>query len=300
MSKLFQELSDSGLLAILDGATAEHIARLLVSAHPEGLLYPEPGKSAWDALPPRPETTTEDRVVIERFATQAARWLRASTLPIEEYLLTVASELFRSPFDLALAQQIALMMRRISDDRPAWRLTDLAAELKDIAFGARGLAGLERNELGFEPRQGRITVSTMHKAKGLEWDLVYLVAADRQWFPSMPDDCLMASVEALDGDPEAEVAALVHSLLVEDASVAGAHSPTHDAHLDLIAERLRLLYVGITRAKRNLSISWSADPSTANSRHPRQIAPVLEELRRLQLSLRSTPLADTATSGARR
>jgi DNA helicase-2/ATP-dependent DNA helicase PcrA len=33
--------------------------------------------------------------------------------------------------------------------------------------------------------------------------------------------------------------------------------PLEMAHLEYVAERLRLLYVGITRAKRYLTITWS-------------------------------------------
>ena len=36
-------------------------------------------------------------------------------------------------------------------------------------------------------------------------------------------------------------------------------SATDAAHVEIIAERLRLLYVGVTRARRYLAISWSQE-----------------------------------------
>ena len=43
---------------------------------------------------------------------------------------------------------------------------------------------------------------------------------------------------------------------------------TRQARLDYVAERLRLLYVGITRAKRELILTWN----TGRSREAKQMA----------------------------
>ena len=42
-----------------------------------------------------------------------------------------------------------------------------------------------------------------------------------------------------------------------DAGVYDGRTPTESAHIDVISERLRLLYVGITRARRFLQVSRS-------------------------------------------
>ncbi len=39
---------------------------------------------------------------------------------------------------------------------------------------------------------------------------------------------------------------------------------THDARLDLVKERLRLLYVGITRARQELVVTWNVGRARGN------------------------------------
>ena len=285
---LFANLVETDLLTLAEGANADHIARLLGSVQVEGLLFPEPGQRRRQALPPRQETTPDDHVVIDQFAERAARWARASTLPVDEFVLTVGADIFVGQFDLTIVQQVASLMRKMTDDNPSWKLPALAGELHEMAFGRGALPRLGRNELGFEPQPGRITVATMHGAKGLEWDLVYMAGVDRQWFPELSDDVTSGALRILEGDIEPEVSALVRSLSDEEAVLRRRLSPTDEARRELIAERLRLLYVGITRARRNLCISWSerrlAGGGMYGKMYDRQvdIAPVLDQLRRLQ------------------
>jgi len=283
LSALFTALVDAGLLPLASAADPRHIARLLSSCRPEAFLFPEAGQNRRTALPPRDETTSDDFVALDQFGERAARWVRAALLPTDELILTVGAELFRSPFDLATVQQLAATVRRIADDMPALSFPDLAREVHDMAFGPRGLTQSSRYELGFEPQKGRITVATMHSAKGLEWDLVYLVGCNRDWFPLQIEDCYSRGISFTEGaDTQAEIAALVRTLT--SGEPAGARSPTREAQLELIAERLRLLYVGITRARRNLAISWSATTLTSN-RYDRgvEMAPVIGVLREAAL-----------------
>ena len=56
-------------------------------------------------------------------------------------------------------------------------------------------------------------------------------------------------------------------------------SATDLSHVEVIAERLRLLYVAITRARRYLAISWSREISRATRSH--RVAPA-ESFRQLE------------------
>ena len=41
----------------------------------------------------------------------------------------------------------------------------------------------------------------MHKAKGMEWDLVYVMGVDGDWFPHDLDARFLGEYEFLGGDP---------------------------------------------------------------------------------------------------
>lgn len=76
---------------------------------------------------------------------------------------------------------------------------------------------LERSAGQHDPMRAAVTLSTLHSAKGLEWDTVFLVGLQEGLVP--------------------------------------IGYATSDAAID---EERRLLYVGITRARRGLHLSWSA------------------------------------------
>jgi DNA helicase-2/ATP-dependent DNA helicase PcrA len=86
----------------------------------------------------------------------------------------------------------------------------------------------ERQRSQHEPLKPSITLATIHAAKGLEWEVVFLVGASEGYLP-----------------------------------IAYAKTPGE------IAEERRLLYVGVTRAKKELTISWPKnDVSGGRMREP--------------------------------
>ena len=105
-------------------------------------------------------------------------------------------------------------------------------------------------------------VSTFHKAKGLEWDRVYLLSVNNYDFPSALE------FDQYKGEKwfvshqlnlEAELLAKLKALAEEDIPGMFMESgiATREARIEYSAERLRLLYVGITRARENLIITWN-------------------------------------------
>ena len=91
------------------------------------------------------------------------------------------------------------------------------ADLGSIEF----LAELDRRAATEAAAQGRgVNLLTYHRAKGLEWDAVFLPALEEGLLP-------------------------IRQAKTDEA----------------VAEELRLLYVGITRARRHLALSWSRRPS---------------------------------------
>jgi DNA helicase-2/ATP-dependent DNA helicase PcrA len=184
-------------------------------------------------------------------------------LPIDQLLLTVSQDLFREPTELALAHKLAVVLRQAGQAHPAWRLPELAEELRAIARNERTFLGFDDEDSGFDPDQhrGKVVVATVHKAKGLEWDRVYLTSVNNYDFPSALEGDQFISEKWFLRDHlnlEAETLAQLEALLSTDEYrwyEEGA--ATRQARLDYARERLRLLYVGITRAKKELVITWN-------------------------------------------
>jgi DNA helicase-2/ATP-dependent DNA helicase PcrA len=110
-------------------------------------------------------------------------------------------------------------------ERPDSRLADLAAEL-DL-----------RGTIGHAPEPGGVTLASLHAAKGLEWDVVFLPGLNEGALPIV-------------------------------------YAQTAEA----IEEERRLLYVGLTRARERLYLSWALARETG-SRYARTPSRFIEELR---------------------
>jgi DNA helicase-2/ATP-dependent DNA helicase PcrA len=157
-----------------------------------------------------------------------------------------------------------VLLRQASRDHPAWRLPELSEELAVIARNERRFLGFSDDDLGFDPERykGKVVVATMHKAKGLEWDRVYLMSVNNYDFPSgHVSDRYIAEKWFLRDQLNLEAEALAqleaaHS--IDEYSWYQEGSASQQARLDYVRERLRLLYVGITRAKQQLLITWNS------------------------------------------
>jgi DNA helicase-2/ATP-dependent DNA helicase PcrA len=206
------------------------------------------------------EMATEWYEHIADFVGLIRRWLSALSLPIDQLVLTIGQELFSAPADVALAYKIAVLLRSVSSANPDWRLFQFVEELRVISENQRKFLGFDDAEEGYEPKLGRVTISTMHAAKGLEWDRVYLMAVNNYSFPSALDyDTFIGEKWFLRDELNIEAEALTQlkALHIEQPDGYSLGRATEDARLEYVAERLRLLYVGITRAKQDLSITWN-------------------------------------------
>jgi len=123
-----------------------------------------------------------------------------------------------------------------------------------------GLAGFvaeleERASLQHAPVVDGVTLASLHAAKGLEWEAVFLVGL-------------------VDG-----------TLPIVYAETA--------AQID---EERRLLYVGITRARRHLALSWAAarSPGGRATRRPSRFLDVLREATTVEASAGSAPRSTSA------
>lgn len=202
----------------------------------------------------------ELRAQLGRFREQVGSWLRAAEMPIDQLTLSVGGDIFRAVSDIATAHMVALHLARLAEAHPLMRLPDFAGELFEIAENKRRFSGLGDDESQFDPdaHRGKVTVTTLHKAKGLEWDRVYLVSVNNYDFPSAdPADSFIGEKWYIRDDLNLSAEALAQLQSLRQGRDYREGAASLNARLDYAAERLRLLYVGITRARKALTITWN-------------------------------------------
>ena len=158
----------------------------------------------------------------------AIRAIRAEAVsPSEKPLFQVISEICRSlgwqtqqPTEQGMAREkweSLNSLLAITDEMPAHAsVADFAAELD------------ERQRSQHEPVKAAVTLSTIHAAKGLEWDQVFIIGLTEGYLP-----------------------------------ITYAQSEAE------IREERRLLYVALTRARRELTLTWARrDGSSTRDREP--------------------------------
>jgi DNA helicase-2/ATP-dependent DNA helicase PcrA len=241
----------------------DRVLRMLKSCRQvEDYLWPRAGRD-WLANLDFNEHETWFNSELQQFRQIVHRWQGAVMLPIDQLTLSLAQDLFQEPSDLAVAHKMALLLRQARDANRDWRLPDYTDELAVIAKNERRFIGFSDDDTGFDPQKhkGQVVIATMHKSKGLEWDRVYLMSVNNYDFPSGQEGDRYISESWFIRDKlnlEAEVLAqLKYSLAVGDYDWYEERPASQSARLEYVSERLRLLYVGITRAKRDLVITWN-------------------------------------------
>ena len=206
----------------------------------------------------------DEKIIINTIFMRFVGWQRSILLPIDEMIITIGSEIFHNPSDLALSHKIAMVLKRSLDYYPEWQLPDFCKELDAITKNRYRMYGFSEEDIGFDPdiHKGEILVSTIHKAKGLEWDRVYLMSVNNYSFPSaseidsyFSEKWFVRDQRNLEAETLERLSSLVNNVAIDDQLLID--NATHKARIDYCAERLRLLYVGITRAREDLIFTWN-------------------------------------------
>lgn len=243
-------------LTDIDEDASAYLSKCL---HTEDYLYPKEVDWLSDqALDIRPQIEN----LLTKFRDVAHTWLNAASLPIDELILFLSQELFIDIGDLAVAHKIAAILRTTASIHPEWRLADFSQEVAEFCSHNRKFTGFSNEDDGFDPTQhkGKVVLATIHKAKGLEWDRVYLTALNSYDFPSGAfDDVFIAERWFLKDklNLQAEVLAQLELALAGEPNKYLEGESTAAERLHYVAERLRLLFVGITRARMELWLSWN-------------------------------------------
>jgi len=212
------------------------------------------------------ETNHTNQMILEEldaFRKVVRSWHSTIFLPIDQLLLSISQNLFLDPAELALAHKLSSLMRQYSNAHPDWRLPEFTEELKNIARNQRKYLGFSQDDSAFEPDRypGKVVVATMHKSKGLEWDAVYLTSLNNYNFPSgheydqyLPEKWYIKDNLNLEAECISQLNTLIEDHPIDWYQQGKA---SLEARQEFIRERLRLFYVGITRARRWLTATWN-------------------------------------------
>jgi DNA helicase-2/ATP-dependent DNA helicase PcrA len=231
----------------------------------ELFLHPGPSAPWLDSIPGLDLSIKESLLEFQQII---SRWQNAVLLPIDQLILTISSDLFHSPEELSLSHKIAVFEKQLSLQHPEWDLPYLLDELKSLARNERrSFLGSDDPQFSPESHLGKVIVTTAHKAKGLEWDRVYLMSVNNYNFPSGLSQDRFISEKWFIRDNlnlPAEAISQLEALLPSLSQEYTEGFASRESRFEYVRERLRLLYVSITRAKSDLIITWNSG-RTGNS-----------------------------------
>ncbi len=256
---------EKGEFYLTEADQAKVIAFLENLEHPEDLFYPMTDDGLQKVL----DSFEADEILKEtlfRFRYFLKRWLEGRFLPIDQLILLIGQDLFTTSEDLCCAGQIGILLAQIVRLNPELNLSSMAAEVRKIASNANLYAGLRGSDSQFDPNDypGKIVVTTYHKSKGLEWDQVFLTSCNAYDFPDGSEaqytNRRYKPKYVRDNlDLQAEILQALKVVSLPDSGLQYHRGEgSREAWLDSVKERLRLLYVGITRAKRGLYVSCNS------------------------------------------
>jgi len=226
--------------------------------NPELFLSPGPS-SAW--LSSIDDSKRDLLPALIEFRDTIIKWQDASILPIDQLILTLSSDIFHTPEELSISYKIANFQKQLSRQHPDWDFPTLLDELKSLARNERRFFSIsEDNQFNPEDHKGKVVITTAHKAKGLEWDRVYLLSANSYNFPSnLPGDSFISERWFIRDELNLPAESLAQLITLVDDSKADylEGDATYQSRIEYVRERLRLLYVSITRAKQELVITWN-------------------------------------------
>lgn len=233
--------------------------------YPEQFLYPVP-------LDPPQSTTVKDA---SRYCVSLLR--ARLELPIYQLISFLAYTLDYDQTELATANKLSdRLFQQVAENS----LGAILEALSEIVSSER-FEPVEAEDDDRYVRPGQITVITMHKAKGLDWDAVFIPFLHENMIPGnlyVPPQAKFLGDFTLSEVARAQIRAIVHDQEMPDVTTAWKRA----GHLKT-AEEFRLLYVAMTRAKRLLwmsaaqqvPFSWSK-PENLSDRPPCPVIPALK------------------------
>ncbi|MFK8183514.1 MAG: ATP-dependent helicase [Phormidesmis sp.] len=219
-----------------------------LATNPERFLYPGP----LDTPPNGPAAQQARRY--------CAALIRARLeLPAYHLIPFLGLTLGYDQSELATADKLAarIAQQTLEDST----LTAMLAALQEL-LGSERFRAVEAEDIESQyTRPGQLTIMTMHKAKGLDWDAVFLPFLHKRLIPGetwVPQQMQFLGNFSLDEVARAQLRAHTHAVFAQDAKpepIPDIETAWQQASNLKKAEEYRLLYVAMTRAKRLLWMS---------------------------------------------
>lgn len=249
-----------------------------LATFPEQFLYPSP-------LHPEPKPQV---IQARNFCVSLLR--ARMELPHYQLIPFLGMQLKYTGSELATVQKLS---ERVSQQIRGDSSLKAAINALTEIVGSEKFEGVEEDNGDRYTRANQLTIITMHKAKGLDWDYVFIPFLHQDVLPGqpwIPNAGKFLGNFTLSEVARAQIRAVVHHQYVapnDPQTIPQPMSAWQEAVLLKQAEEYRLLYVAMTRAKRLLWMSaadlgpfrWSVFRSDKpNSLQQKKPCPVLPAL----------------------
>ncbi|MEH2193132.1 MAG: ATP-dependent helicase [Nostoc sp.] len=235
---------------------------------PEEFLYPGPLAA--------PQTET-----VEKAARLCRNLLRARLeLPLYQLISFLALTLNYDQAELATADKLAERVNQQIAGNSS--MGGMLSALSEIVSSERFEPVETEDSEERYTRRGQLTIITMHKAKGLDWDYVFLPFLHENLIPGrfwVPPQSQFLGDFTLSEVARAQIRAALHG----ESTIPDVTQAWEQAKHLKISEEYRLLYVAMTRAKRMVWMSaaqkapftWSK-PENLQEQAPCPVFPALK------------------------
>ena len=188
---------------------------------------------------------------LEQFYWDLNYWLSFPHLKVDELVIKIGLHYFSSEIEKSNIYLIATLVKRLylanSDfNSIISRLSELSK--KSSLSGFKFFSEEDENDKDF--LAGKIQIMTLHKSKGDEFDLVFLPEMTEKNLPLEISNIKLKSADFMEG--------------LKQLNPSYKKKNEYQLKQELLAENLRLLYVAITRAKKNLHITMSTKSKSFN------------------------------------
>lgn len=188
---------------------------------------------------------------LEQFYWDINYWLTFPQLSADELAIKIGLNYFSSEIEKSNIYLISTLIKRLALNNPNFstiitRLSELSK--KTSLSGFKFFSEEDENDKSF--LEGKIQIMTLHKSKGDEFDLVFLPEMAEKSLPLYVENIKLKSADFMEG--------------LKQLNPKYSKKTEYQLKKELLAENLRLLYVAITRAKRNLHITMSKKTKSFN------------------------------------